>query len=168
MAWVDWAGMAERLGAVDRSGTSFALRALEEIVGKDVFRSAVEHYVSGGRGGELARSVLWHCRPWSAMQRCQELYASDADLDVRRSAVELLRVVADQRALAWIAPYLEDPDPHIQLWGAGVLDQLLWSNLVNVDDCKLLLQAMEIHPNEGVRERHAFVMRYLAQRETTA
>jgi hypothetical protein len=118
MATVDWTELARRLGSSsesgnEHSGTDLARAALEEIAGPEVYRSAVDHYVSGAAGGELARSVLWHVHPWSAMQRCHELYETSADLFIRRRAVELLRVVADRRALPWIAAYLADPDPEI-------------------------------------------------------
>jgi hypothetical protein len=80
----------------------------------------------------------------------------------------LLRVVADSRAVPWIATYLADGDPEIQSWGAGIVDQLLFSDLVEPEDCESLLQAMAQHPNESVRERHAVIVHFLADREKTA
>jgi hypothetical protein len=169
---VDWTELALRVGSLDasgeHSGTHLARAALEEIIGPHVFREAVDHYVSGAPGGELARSVLWHCRPWSAMQRCHELYTATSDLEVRRRSVELLRVVADRRALPWVAEYLANPDMEIQGWGAGIVDQLLWSELVDPEDCEFLLVVIENHPNEAVRERGAFIKEFMGNRETTA
>ena len=139
--------------------------ALEEIAGEDVFRSAVDHYVSRAPGSELARHILWLVRPWSAMQQCHEIYMHHSDVETRRAAVELMRVVADRRALPWIATYLGDDDPQIQYWAAGIVDQLLFSNLVEAEECDSLLRAMAEHPHEGVRKQHAFVMNYLGGRQ---
>jgi len=66
---------------------------------------------------ERPRSVLWLLRPWSAMLPCRELFSTAGDLQVRRSAVELLRVVADRRVVPWVPTFLADPDPGIQRWG---------------------------------------------------
>jgi HEAT repeat protein len=102
------------------------------------------------------------------MQRCHELYTATSDLEVRRRSVELLRVVADRRALPWVAEYLANPDMEIQGWGAGIVDQLLWSELVDPEDCEFLLVVIENHPNEAVRERGAFIKEFMGNRETTA
>ena len=74
------------------------------------------------------------------MQRCYEIFESGEALDDRRAAVELLRVVADRRALAWIPELLADEDAEIQAWGAGVLDQMIWSELIDADEAEDLLQ----------------------------
>jgi len=160
---IDWQALATRLGAfsepnAELGSSAMARAALEEIVGPQALRDAVDHYVARAPGAELARSVLWQLHPWSAMQRCHEIFLTSPDLEARRTAIELLRVVADGRALPWIAQYLADPDPRIQFWGAGILDQLLFSSLVELDDCTSLLDAMAVHENEKIREQHAALM----------
>jgi len=77
------------------------------------------------------------------MGRCYEIFRQAESLDARRSAVELLRVVADHRAVPWIAEFLEDSDTGVQAWGAGVLDQILWSELVQPEDVEDLLHRDE-------------------------
>ena len=99
------------------------------------------------------------------MQRCYEIYHSDADVETKVSAIELLRVVADRRALAWVEGFLADPNPGIQIWGMGVLDQLLWSRLVDTEECEELLRAGRAHQNEQVRKTEAFIQSYLRERE---
>ena len=168
MPTIDWTDLAQRLrsiGAGEHAGSRMARLALEEIIGQEIFRSAVDHYITLAPGYELARHVLWLIHPFSAMARCHEIYTDSPNLDERRAAIELLRVVADGRALRWVSMYLNDPDDQIQCWAAAIVDQLLWSNLVEVEECETLLRMMAEHPHEGVREKHAFVMRYLAERE---
>lgn len=160
---IDWHALAcaldiirvEGTARIERGGTDLACEAISILLGSGRLADAVDYYVSRQPGSELARSVLWLIRPWHAMLRCRELFASSSDLSVRRSAVELLRVVADARALPWIIDFLADPDAEIQLWGVGVLDQLVFSRLVEPSNCTQLLELALRHSNAGVRERAA-------------
>lgn len=124
---IDWPLLAQRLAARDYEGygSDHAMAALELIIGEEAIRQSVDFYVASEPEAELARAVLWRLRPWSAMQRCYEIYHSGADIEYRRAAIDLLRVVADERAFDWIEEFLADPDEGIQGWGIGVLDQLL-------------------------------------------
>ena len=54
------------------------------------------------------------------------------------------------------------------MWGAGMVDQLLWADLADPDDCGQLLVAMENHPNGGVQRQAAFVHSFLASRRRQA
>ena len=99
------------------------------------------------------------------MQHCYEIFRSDRNIDDRRAAVELLRVAADERALGWISEFLEDDDQVIQTWGAGVLDQLLWSELVEPEAAEDLLAQAANHKNESVRERAEFIRGFLHHRQ---
>lgn len=168
MMTVDWEALALRLGTLGKGtesgGTNYACEALEILLGEDALRAAVDYYISGGRGSELARSVLWHIHPWSAMKHCYDVYKSGAAVESRRAAVELLRVVADGRALGWVDEFLDDADAQIQNWGAGVLDQLIFSWLVDGEEVEGLILRMEGHANPGVRER-AEVIRDFMRRE---
>ena len=134
-AIIDWEALARSLGMINEHGgesgsSDAAYQALEIIIGPEALRAAVDHYVAHKQGAELARNVLWQLHPWSAMERCYEIYQNADDLDTRRTAVELLRVVADRRVLPWVRGFLEDRDEGICNWGAGVVDQLLFCNLV--------------------------------------
>src|SRR5579862_9073280 len=101
---IDWRALAERLGTLrpdgEIGGSDPGYRALEEILGPRALRAAVDYYVAYHPGAELARSVLVLLQPWPAMERCLEVWRSDADPDTRRAAVSLLRSIADRRALA--------------------------------------------------------------------
>jgi hypothetical protein len=157
---IDWHRLAKHLGATgrgvdsdntERGGTDLARAALESILTREQIVSAVDHYVSLQPGFELARSVLSLLRPWSAMLRCREIFASADELDDRRTAVELLRVIADRRVISWIPEFLADPDPGIQNWGIGILDQLVFAGLVDSDESNLVVDLARAHDNETVR-----------------
>jgi hypothetical protein len=167
---IDWQSLASQLGLLredgESSGSRHACEALETLLGEDNLRRAVDHYISGKPGSELARSVLWHIHPFSAMRYCYDIFKSDLPIEIRRSAVELLRVVADKRAVDWIYEFLNDDDLEIQSWGAGVLDQLLWSELIYPEEIEHLLVKAETHSNIGVRERAEFIRGFLRKRHT--
>jgi hypothetical protein len=148
----------------DAAGDDAARRALEIVLGEHALRESVDYYVALRPARELVRSVLWLLRPWSAMIRCRELSQIPNDIETRRSAVQLLQVVADRRALPWVAEFLDDEDPGIQTWGIGVLDQLLWSELVEPDEAEAVLGRAERHDNSAVRERTEFIRSYLQER----
>ena len=161
---IDWEALAERLGCENCGGTHYAQEALAEIIGTEAIKEAIDYYIARGAGSELVRSVLWHIRPKSGMDYCYEIFKHETDLEKRQSAVELLRVVGDQRALRWAPEFLGDPDEEIQAWGAGLIDQLLWSDFVDEDDCAEILEQMRVHENPAVRERFEFIQEFLANR----
>ena len=157
---IDWEALAREMGllqgtGVDRkesAGRNDARAALDQIIGHAAIRHAVDHYVSYQPGGELARAVLRTFRSAVAMERCYEIFRESSDVNRRRSAVELLRMVADGRALEWVPELLNDPDEGIQNWGIGVVDQLMFVELVNLDSCESLLALAAKHSNIYVRD----------------
>ncbi len=172
MSIVDWEALAGQLGAFEghHHGTEFsssrmAQQAIEILLEEETLKSAVDYYISGKPGSGLARSVLWQIHPWSAMKYCYDIYKSEEDIEDKRMAIELLRVVGDRRALKWVDEFLDDPDAGIQLWGVGLLDQLLWSNLVEPKEAKTFLKRAKNHTNPQVRETAKFVRKYLKNRK---
>lgn len=161
---IDWADLSRELDCEFSGGTKYARRALSKILGDDAIRESVDYYISGESGSELARSVLWHVQPRVGIEYCYQIFKEETDLDRRRSAVELLRVVADESALKWVPEFLDDPDESIQAWGAGVVDQLLWSNIIDEEDCRDILDSMQSHENSAVKERFEFINEFLADR----
>lgn len=157
---IDWEGLARSLATVhdDASGRrehgsdTLARRLLERVVPEDDWVAAVDHYVARRPGSELARSVLWLVHPWAAMERCDAIARTSDVPEDRRSAIELLRVVADRRGLPLIARFLADDDALVRVWAAKAVEQLLYSGLVEVDECGELLDAMQRHGDPAVRK----------------
>ena len=154
---IDWGSLSSALclGGGTTSeivGTAATRGALERILGTDALRASVDDYVAARPGSELARSVLRLLHPPSAMERCHEIYLTATDVEDRRCAVELLRVVADDRVLAWAPIYLADPDPLVQVWAIGIVEQLRYARLADDEACASVVAIGEAHPNESVRE----------------
>ena len=161
MTGIDWEELALQIGSLrddpvlgkhERGGNEIARKALELILSEEVMREAVDYYVEGGSGGETVLSVLRLLRPLSAMQRCYEIYQSGADIETRRHAVELLAHIADYRALAWAAEFLEHPDEGINVLSIWILNNLLLTlELEQPEAFRLLLEKAEQHPSQRVR-----------------
>ncbi|HEX8127777.1 MAG TPA: hypothetical protein VF527_01520 [Pyrinomonadaceae bacterium] len=162
---INWKSLAEHLGTLrdggEVGGSSYARQVIESLIGEENLRQAVEYYIDGKPGCELARSVLWQIQPWSAMKHCYDIYKSDGDIGKRRIAVELLRVVADRRAMGWITEFLEDKDQEIQIWGMGLLNQLVSSGSLSESETEELLTQAGTHANPSVREIAASIRRGL-------
>lgn len=169
---IDWLNIVNTLETLypdgERGGSDVGHQALELILGVEAIRSAVDYYIAGRPGFELARSVLAIIKPFSAMERCVEIARSEADIEHRRSAVELLRMIADRRGIAWATEFLHDDDDGVQIWAAGIVDQLLWSGLAEPDDCGELLDEMEKHPNPGVLRYASLIRTFLESRREQA
>jgi hypothetical protein len=168
---VDWRELASRVGSItdhgERGGTAVARLALEAMLGDDTLRGAVEHALSFEPGAELAMSVLAHVRSLRATELAYALYKSSSDERAGR-AVWLIKHIAYPRALAWVEEFLADD--RVAGWGVDVLDQLLWTGHVDPDDPEALrlLGLAERHPSGHVRERAAFIRRFLADRGAPA
>lgn len=130
---------------------------------------AVTSYLDGDDHAELARSLLTLLRPPAAADRCFATFRdADVPLGRRQAAVDLLRVVADARALDWIGELLADPDGEIQRCGALVLEGLIRREQVELADADPLLEAAERHPNRAVHEAMHWLREELDRRRRHA
>ena len=164
---VDWSRMAEEFGCGDMGSGDLAERALDRILGDEMVHGTVDHYIDcrgSGTGAELARAFLIHIGSPQARNYCHRIYKEDADIERRRGAVDLLRMISDRTKLPWVREFLDDPDPYIQGYGGSMLDQLLFSRRVFEDECEDLLVIMRDHANEAVRRYHSLVMDFLDDR----
>jgi hypothetical protein len=169
---IDWTAIAHALGTIrpdgESGGSNTAKLALEMILGRDALRCAVDFYVACKAGRELVRAVLWMLHPWSAMERCYEIYKTCDDRENRIAAVELLSVVGDARALLWIAEFLKDPEPEIQNMGGLALEQFLFGGNVPPERCGELLAMVRNHGNENVRQHAAKIDLWLREQSREA
>jgi len=153
---IDWKTLAKQLGTLAEGGEKVtagdARAALEILLGEGALRKAVEYYIAGEPGSELARAVLMLLKPGSAMGHCYAIYLSTPIIEERRLAVELLRVIADHRAADWIYDFLKDEDQEIQMWGAAMLDELARSDALTEGETAKLMEIAGEHANPGVRK----------------
>jgi hypothetical protein len=130
------------------AGSDAARRALEMILGEETLRSGVDYYIAKEPAYELVRSILWLLHPSGAIARCRELAMPPNEL-------------ATRRALPWVSGFLDDPDSQIQVWGIGVVDQLLFSNLIEPEEAEDVLEKAERHESAAVREQAESIRSYL-------
>jgi HEAT repeat protein len=166
---VDWTALAERLGTItwteggraETGGTDTARRAMIELLGERVILGAVAHYLSHEPGDEVARSILRELRPPAAIDRCIEIYQTSSDIYRVRDAVELLRWVADERALDWYPVFMQHEDYFVRLYAVGVIDQLWMYGEIEPQDAIARLQIAITDEAEVVRSRAEQVIEML-------
>ena len=165
----DWKALARDLGCIDDDGqesssSDKAKQAIEILLGEDFLKSAVRYYMSKGAGSELLRGVLWQLHPYSAMEECYLIFNTTDDVQTKRDAIELLRVVADRRVLEWVPEFLSHDDNGVQNWGIGVIDQLVFSELCDEKEVAEIIDGALSHKNEYVQEKARDIKSALAAR----
>jgi hypothetical protein len=155
---VDWSILAREMGTLidcqsEMGGSDLGTQVIEHLLGTDFFEQAVEHYVGGEAGSELAQSVLLRLKPWSGMKHCYTIFKTSKNSDERVMAVELLPYVGDRRVLRWIPEFLADSDKTIQNLSMRIIEQLLYRHLIDDEDVKEILEAALTHENDVVREQ---------------
>jgi len=165
---IAWESLARELGTLredgsEHGGAAHAIDAIILLLGEDELRDAVDYILEDRPGSELARMVLAVLHPWSAIERCYEVYHADPDDERRGNALYILKVAADRRALGWIPIFLSDPDEGIQALGIDILDQMIFSGLVEPDECEQILARAAEHENAWIRKRVSDIEWYLEQ-----
>lgn len=161
MKQIDWRCLAEKMGTItwndsghsESGGTVLAKQALVEIIGDKIFCAAVDFYVSHEPGYELARSVLLLLNPPAAMDRCMELFRNADDAQQATDAIELLRVVADKRALNWVPEIMASDNSGVRVWGVSLLDQLWMAGEIEPDDGRPFVRAALCDVAQNVRDQ---------------
>ncbi|MEM9072780.1 MAG: hypothetical protein AAGE52_30015 [Myxococcota bacterium] len=161
---IDWTELARKQGSFSSGGISVARKALAAILGEAEIAHAVAHYIKGEPGSEVARSVLSMVRPKAAMAECYRIYREASDPNERTMAVELLRVVADATALPWIHEFLDDANQGVRVWGVGVLDYLVMSDLVDDHEEEVVALLDRIETFDALRERGEDIRRDFQRR----
>ena len=174
MVKINWEKIAKELGTIQKlsggaiaesGGNDYAKQAISKILGENTLKEAVDYYLKSKPGSELARSVLSLIRSPSALNYCFEIYNTNQNIKIRRNTVYLIQGIVDSSALPWVKIFLNDPDKEIQNSGAGVLDQLLWCEFIEPEDCNDELDILKKHQNSSVRERYKFIKNFLKDRE---
>lgn len=157
---VNWKALARQTGCFEEGNeghescsSDTAKYAIEILLGEDTLIDAVDYYISGQPGSELTRFILWQLHPWSAMKHCYDIYRLSENEEDRILAIELLRVVADNRVLPWIDEFLSNNLEGVQFWGIGIVDQLLFSKLVVFEDVENILRSAKSHNNPKIIEQ---------------
>lgn len=159
---IDWGALAEAAGLInettgggfsERGGTLEAERAICGLLGDDVLIGAVNHAIKLVRGSNLAQSVLRILRPPSAMDRCRQIWLSDADEEARGLAIWLLKDIADNRVLEWVPDFLSDRNQTVQRCGIMIVDQLILDGFASIDDVMYIINLARDHPDAFIREQ---------------
>ena len=170
---IDWDRLAVEVGSIDpsrpdtfSSGSGYAQKALECILGEDNIRAAVELAVSFAPSGWLAASVLRFIQSLQALEMAYAIYKKSSSADQAFGAVWLIKEIGHRRSLDWIEEFLADE--RIASPGVDVLDQLIFIHQVEPEDERVvrLLALMDDHASEEVRAKAAHLREYIRRRDT--
>jgi hypothetical protein len=159
---IDWMALALGLGLdpdAGRASHGHALRALEEILGEENVRAAVELRLGFNPGWNVAEAVLRAIRSELATDLAYEAYRSGAG-DRAVQAVALIEAIGHPKSVAWAGELLADE--RVAEHGAGLLAELARRGEVERDRLAALVAAAEAHASEAVRERGEAARRRLA------
>ena len=159
---VDWRVLAEKLGTIswtengrgESGGTGVACDAITEILGSELLRDAVDFYVSGQPGNQVARSVLLLLKPRVAMERCLEIFRSPIDEQEAADAINLLKMVADRHVFEWIPEFMDSGNVGVRVWTLGIIDQLLiMQEAITLEEAMPFIKQGLTDPSENVRHQ---------------
>jgi hypothetical protein len=170
---IDWEQIAGQVGGLESDGrerivgTEGGRRALEVLLGKENLRDSVDYFIDGRPGQFTAEMVLSIAHPLAAMERCYEIFKTEADLNRRAGAVFLLSSFADIEAMPWIRDFLSDSEKVIRWNGLHVLSYILYGPIGDepIALARELLQIADTDPDADIRELASKVRLQLKEHE---
>jgi hypothetical protein len=148
---VNWAKLAEELGAGSGYSTEIGYRAIVSILGEEFFENAVEHTIDLKDGWCLSEGVLRILAPLG-MKHCYHLYKTSPDIEVRRSATYFMKYLGDRGVLDYLPEFLVDPDEVIQNNVIEIIDQMYFLSKLDDEELMPILESALNHPNKKIRE----------------
>ena len=160
----DWIQLARQINSLreddtEIGGDSFAIQALDEILGNEWIETSVEYIVSFEHGGELAMNCLRHLRSTKATKYAYQVYKSSNGERANR-AVWLIKHIANPISLDWVEEFLNDQN--VILLGVDILDQLLLTEQIPYDEkVESLLDLADKNSNGQLKEHTDFIREYI-------
>ncbi len=171
MKKTDWEKVGQKIGSIkdnnERGGTFYAKKAFEEILGKEWIKDAVDKALSNEKGSELAMNCLRLISSELAVDYAYAIYKNEENIERKSMAVWLIKHLALKKSFEWVEEFLNDPN--VIGWGIGVLDQLLWNEIINYEEKKeevnfLLELAIKNSDKElYISEQVHFIREYLEE-----
>lgn len=142
--------------------SQYVSRAFETILGDEWIEDTVECAIEYGLGGELAMNCLRHIHSEKACIYAYNVYKSSTG-ERARMAIWLIKHLTNKISYPWVEDFLNDKN--VMDWGLGVLDQLLWGQIIEYDEnVERLLQLAHINSKGGLDELIQFIRDYLKDR----
>lgn len=158
----DWDILGKEIGS-ESGGHDYAQKALEEVLGAEWITATVEYIMSFERGSEFAMNCLRLLKSEKAVLYAYDVYKNATGERADR-AVWLIKHIHHPIALNWVNEFLNDEN--VAHWGQGVLDQLLWTEEIQIDSMVIqLLNKAETVFDGGLKENVAFIREYLKGRD---
>ncbi len=134
----DWEKTGQKIGSItnngESGGTVYAQKAFEEILGKEWIEHTVDTALYGRKGSELAMNCLRLISSELAVDYAYKIYKTNKSIETKNMAVWLIKNLAVRKSFQWIEEFLNDKN--VIGWGIGVLDQLLWKDVITYQEKK--------------------------------
>jgi len=113
-----------------------AKNVISQALGKEFIEDAVNFYVYNlpEDGSELARLVLSQLKSDYAVDYIFKLYSEEQNIEYKTVAIELFRFVVTKQSLKYYPLIIKDQNLEIRKWASYTLDQLLYQNIVDIED----------------------------------
>lgn len=157
---IDWSALDKQIDG--GGGTESGIRALELIVGEEIIRSAVDHWIAFEPGYMTAEQTLLVMRSTVAMEYCYEIYRNEPNSDRSDRAIFLLSEMADWRFMRWARELMDDSRTR---WNTVVALERVWEGPLDdegIDLAKELLARAESDADQSLRERALEIHKRLA------
>lgn len=167
----DWNKIDRELSKEIQSyGTHRAEKALELILGDEWIKEAVNKAIYfGDNSSELAMNCLRHISSSKAAKFAYSIYKNEKDDGRKSISVWLIKQLAVKESYEWVEEFLNDTK--VIGWGIGVLDQLLWCEVIDYEEEKkridFLLELTLKNSNGELKDNVDFIKNYLTEREKT-
>jgi hypothetical protein len=153
---------------IQSNGTYRAKKALEMILGDELIKQTVEKAITiDDNSSELAMNCLSHISSLKAAEIAYGIYKNDEIKDRKIMSVWLIKQLAVKESYQWIEEFINDEN--VIGWGIGVLDQLLWCEVIDYDEEReridFLLELTLSNSNNELKDNVDFIKNYLNERE---
>jgi len=148
--------------------SEFAKEAIENILGNNWIKETTEYAISFKPGAELAMNCLKLIASLKAAEHAYSTYKNSGDQTKKSNAVWLIKHLKTKESYKWVEEFINDEN--VAIWGLGLLDQLLWSEIIDYEEEKervdYLINLASKKNDPLLDENISFIRNYLKERYT--
>ena len=90
---INWEELAKKLGVLQPDGSELytcqSMQALEEILGDEWIEYAIDYFIEGGKGNELAIKTVRRIQSNKAAEYAYKIFSDNKNIDTRKASLAL-------------------------------------------------------------------------------
>ncbi len=175
----DWERLGLKLGSIkykdgsyegETGSSELAKEAIEEVLGDNWIKETTEYAISFKPGAELAMNCLRLISSYKAAEHAYNLYKNSTNQNEKNNAVWLIKHLRAKKSYGWIEEFINDDN--VATWGLGLLDQLLWNEIIDYEEEKkhvdYLIDLASKKDSPELNESISFIRSYLKERYSSS